>query len=148
MDFDARTLWSLVLVIAAAMGLRYLPRWQARSPFLGPKALKTLLDDGSDIVVLDVRTTGEVAGRSGGIPGATHVPMGDLQARLIARDRDLASLKDQPIWVYCHREGRAARAARMLRDAGFTNVSVLQGGFVGWKRSGYPTERSTAAPSS
>ncbi|MBK8907181.1 MAG: rhodanese-like domain-containing protein [Rhodospirillales bacterium] len=146
MDFDARTLWSLVFVIAAAMGLKYLPRWQARSPFVGPEVLKALLDEGRDIVVLDVRTTGEVAVK-GLVPGATHVAMGDLQARLRARDRELDTLKDQAIWVYCHREGRAARAARMLRDAGFTNVSVLQGGFIGWKRKGYPTERSTAASS-
>jgi rhodanese-related sulfurtransferase len=37
-------------------------------------------------------------------------------------------------------ELRAARAARILRDAGFTDVSVLNGGYRLWRRKGFPLE--------
>ena len=141
MEYDAKTFWSFVLVLTAALAYRYIPRWRAKSPFVEPKIVKQRLDAGDDVVVIDVRTRGEFAGRGGHIPGSVNVPLGDLTARLGARDRDLSPLRDHPIFVHCARELRAARAARALRDAGFTDVSVIKGGIRAWRRSGYSLEQ-------
>ncbi len=141
MEYDAKTIWSFILVLTAALAYRYIPRWRAKSPFVEPGAVKQRLDAGDDVVVIDVRTRGEFAGRGGHIPGAVNVPLTDLAARLSARDRDLATLRDHPVFVHCAGELQASRAARVLRDAGFTDVSVIKGGFRAWRRGAYPLEQ-------
>ena len=140
-QLDARTFWTLVLVLLAGMAYRYIPRWQARSPFVEPAKVKARLDAGEDVVIVDVRTEYEFQGSSGHIEGAVNLPLGDLRARILARDRDLGDLKGQRILVYCQGETRAARAARQLRDAGFTRVMVLKGGFRAWRRARGPIEK-------
>ena len=139
-EFDAETIWVFSLVIAAALAHKYVPRWRARSPFVDPAELKGRRDAGEDVVVLDVRTAGEFQGKGGHLPGAVNLPLADIQARVFAYDRDLSPLKDHPIYVHCGMEQRAARAARTLRDAGFTDVSVVQGGFRAWRRQRFPLE--------
>ncbi len=141
MEYDAKTVWSFILVLTAALAYRYVPRWRARSPFVEPEALKRRLDAGEDVVVIDVRTRSQYAGGPGHIPGAVNVPFGDLAARVGARDRDLSELKDQPVFVHCTGELQASRAARVLRDLGFSDVSVLKGGIRAWRRGGYALER-------
>lgn len=44
------------------------------------EALKEKLDAGEKVLVIDVRTEEEV--KSGSIPGAIHIPMDQLEARL------------------------------------------------------------------
>jgi len=141
MEYDAKTIWSFILVLTAALAYRYVPRWRAKSPFVEPKELKQHLDAGDDVVVIDVRTAGEYAGRGGHIPGSVNVPLGDLAARVGARDRDLAQLKDHPVFVHCAGELQGSRAARVLRDAGFNDVSVMKGGFRAWRRGRYDVEK-------
>jgi rhodanese-related sulfurtransferase len=45
-----------------------------------PDALQQMLDRGEKVLVIDVRTDEEVL--SGSIPGAIHIPMGELEARM------------------------------------------------------------------
>ena len=61
--------------------------------------------------LLDVRTAAEYG--AGHIDGAMLVPVAELGARMneIPRDR--------PVVVYCHSGSRSARAASMLREAGY-----------------------------
>jgi predicted sulfurtransferase len=42
--------------------------------------LKQALDDGATVLLIDVRETHEIA--SGSIPGAIHVPVGELESRM------------------------------------------------------------------
>ena len=140
MEYDAESIWAFALIIVAAVAYKYVPRWRARSPFVEPAELKRRLDAGDDVVILDVRTAGEYAGKGGHLPGAVNLPLADLKARVQARDADLSPLKNHPVYVHCAMELRAARAARALRDAGFTDVSVLNGGFRAWRRQRFPLE--------
>jgi rhodanese-related sulfurtransferase len=50
-------------------------------------ALKALLDKGATVLVIDVRSDEEV--RSGSIPGAVHIPMEQLEARMKDVPRDV-----------------------------------------------------------
>lgn len=55
--------------------------------------LKTELESAKQIVLIDVREKNELA-ESGRIPGALHIPMGQIQKRM--EDYE----KDQPIVFY------------------------------------------------
>jgi rhodanese-related sulfurtransferase len=144
MEYDAKTIWTFILVIAAAVAFRYVPRWRAKSPFVSAVELKKRLDAAEDVVILDVRTRSEFRARGGHMPSAINVPLGDLRARLSARDQDLAPLRNHPVYVHCRDELRAARAARALRDAGFSDVSVVKGGFRRWRRYGFEIEKEAS----
>ncbi|WP_104178250.1 ThiF family adenylyltransferase [Cryobacterium sp. Y50] len=88
--------------------------------------------DGIDnFLVLDVREPNENAESS--IPTAQLLPLGELLTDGVLSDTGRAALpEDTPLIVHCHAGGRAARAAAALREAGFTDVSVLTGGIVAW----------------
>ena len=141
MDLTPSDLASIALVILAVLAMKYVPRWMAGVPFLDAPEVKRRLDEkGGDAVVLDVRTEREYGGRTGHIPGAVNLPVGDLTVRLQAVAGELETLKDHPVFVHCHNETRAARAARALRRAGFSDLSVIKGGIRGWMRHGLPVE--------
>jgi len=58
-------------------GLTGAPQGQREMP---PDALQQMLDRGEKVLVIDVRTDEEV--KSGSIPGAIHIPMDQLEARM------------------------------------------------------------------
>lgn len=80
-----------------------------------------------DAVLLDVREDDEWA--AGHAPDATHVPMGDLPARL----GDLPH--DGTLYVVCRGGGRSARATAYLNANGWDAVNVA-GGMKGWHEAG------------
>ncbi len=79
--------------------------------------------------LLDVREDFEVA--EGMIPGAIHIPMGELNARLDEIDRS------RPVVVVCRSGNRSARVADALTGAGFT-ADTMAGGMIAWQRAGLP----------
>lgn len=95
-------------------------------------ALAAALDRADPVLVLDVRGAEERRGRLGAIPGALNMPLDELAQRLGALPRQ------QPIVVVCKTDKRSARAAAMLRDAGFDAVAVLAGGMERWTAEGRP----------
>jgi len=86
--------------------------------------LKTLMDDGAVLFLLDVREPFErdIAH----IDGSTLIPLGELESRLseLPRDRKLA--------IHCKLGGRSANAVGMLLNAGFTDVWNVTGGITAW----------------
>jgi len=44
--------------------------------------------------------------------------------------------KDEPIYIYCKSGGRSGRASKKLKNAGFTKVYDLEGGFMKWESEG------------
>jgi rhodanese-related sulfurtransferase len=83
-------------------------------------------------VLVDVRTDAEVA--EGMIEGAAHVDFNsaDFAAQMEAT---YGGDKDQAIYLYCRSGGRSGRALSQLKQAGFTNVHHLVGGFMAWSAS-------------
>jgi len=47
--------------------------------------------------------------------------------------------KDTLLVVGCENGERAGQAAEQLLEAGYTDVSVMQGGFAGWREQRLPT---------
>jgi adenylyltransferase/sulfurtransferase len=86
--------------------------------------LKRRIDAGHAPVILDVREPHEVAICR--ISGSRTIPLGELPQRLIELDAGAE------VVVHCRSGARSARAVRLLRDAGFANVTNLAGGILRW----------------
>lgn len=83
-------------------------------------------------VLVDVRTDAEVA--EGMIEGAAHIDFyrADFTAQMEAA---YGENKDQEIYVYCRSGARSGKALNQLKQAGFTHVHHLVGGFMAWSAS-------------
>ena len=90
-----------------------------------PAQSVTTASPGTDIVV-DVRTTAEQ--RRGSIPGACHIPLGDLQSSALD-----ALPRNTRVSVFCQAGARSPIAWSILRRMGFTDVVHLAGGYDAWK---------------
>ena len=84
----------------------------------------------SAALILDVREDFEVA--DGMIPGAVHIPMGQLQERLSELDPAV------PVIAVCRSGNRSARVAEALNNAGYT-ADTMAGGMSAWTTAGLPT---------
>ena len=93
----------------------------------------------ADLVVLDVRERD--AFDAGNIPGARHVPRGQLEIRI---DQVLPDPSTRV--VTCCEFGKISTlAAATMRSMGFSRTVALDGGMKAWREAGYPLE-STPAP--
>jgi molybdopterin/thiamine biosynthesis adenylyltransferase/rhodanese-related sulfurtransferase len=81
---------------------------------------------------LDVREPEEYD--QGAIPGAVHLPRGNLEFQVEGRLPD----KNAPVVVYCAGGVRSAFAAQTMGELGYTDVVSLVGGFNRWKDEGRP----------
>jgi molybdopterin/thiamine biosynthesis adenylyltransferase/rhodanese-related sulfurtransferase len=91
--------------------------------------------------LLDVREPEEY--EQGAVPGAVHVPRGNLEFSVEGRIPD----KNAPVAVYCAGGVRSAFAAKTLQDLGYTDVVSVIGGFNKWKDEGldWATPRALSA---
>ncbi len=94
---------------------------------------RELVDAGEPLVV-DVREQDEWD--EGHIPGAVHIPRGNLESRIERAAPD----PTRPIIVYCSAGNRSAFAAKTLGELGYQDVVSLSGGFTDWKRNGFPVQ--------
>ena len=97
------------------------------------KTLKGMIDGGQDVVVLDIRDKVDFA--MGRIGASINIALDDIDKRWeeLPKDRKV---------VVLDRHGKQVRnAIRYLAYKGFTNLVILENGFVdGWKNLGYPVE--------
>ncbi|MFL5944182.1 MAG: molybdopterin-synthase adenylyltransferase MoeB [Gaiellaceae bacterium] len=94
---------------------------------------RELIDSGEQVVV-DVREQHEWD--EGHIPGAIHVPRGNLESRI---ERAVPE-HDRQVLLYCSQGNRSVFAAKTLEELGYEDVTSLAGGFTDWKRNGYPVQ--------
>ena len=79
----------------------------------------------SDVQVVDLRRDGERA-KDGVLEFAKHIPMNVLVDIDLQKELDVS----KKIILHCKGGGRAARAAKMLREAGIENVDYVRGDFL------------------
>lgn len=128
----------------AFLAARYLAAdWVARQAgirWMDSGTLKDSFDRSGELLVIDVRGTEELAGPLGRIPGAHNIPLGELPARL----EELEPSKRRPLTLVCRTEKRSITAARLFKQAGFTDVCVLRGGMEQWNREGFAIARESS----
>ncbi|WP_216892113.1 rhodanese-like domain-containing protein [Nocardia alni] len=86
-------------------------------------------DAAASAILLDVREDDEW--QLGRAPGAVHIPMADIPARIEELDYD------REIYVVCRQGGRSLQVVRYLTHVGFEAVNVA-GGMVAWQKAGRP----------
>lgn len=85
-----------------------------------------------DVVILDVREDDEF--KSGHIPEAQWIPLGQLSSRL----NELP--KDKTIVAVCRSGNRSGQATEILRQNGF-DAHNMQGGMNSWVQAGFEVEK-------
>ena len=65
-------------------------------------------------------------------PNAKLIPLGEVGLRL----KEIAAYQDKPITVMCRFGRRSAKAVALLQEAGFSQVSNVQGGIQAWEQAG------------
>jgi len=85
-------------------------------------------------LLLDVRSDEEW--RLAHIPGALHVPLSQLDARL----PEVAPDRKRPVVTYCAVGARSLRALPTLDELGYEDAVSMSGGIVAWQELGYPVE--------
>jgi hydroxyacylglutathione hydrolase len=83
------------------------------------------------VAMLDVRGQSEYV--AGHVPGARHIPLGSLAARL-------SELPRVPLVVHCASGVRSVMAVSLLRKAGVTEAINMTGGFREYTETGLPVE--------
>jgi len=107
----------------------------ARVPFIALEELAARIGgNAGGVVVLDVRE--KDAFDAGHVPGALHLPRGQLELRVNSM------LCDPTVKIVtCCEFGKISTlAAATLRDLGFVRSSALDGGMTAWREAGYPLE--------
>jgi glyoxylase-like metal-dependent hydrolase (beta-lactamase superfamily II) len=107
----------------------------AKVPFMSLEELKARTGGNSrDLVVLDIRE--KDAFDAGHVPGARHLPRGQLELRVNSE------LPDPTVRIVaCCEFGKiSVLAAATLRDLGFTRAVALDGGMKAWREADFPLE--------
>jgi membrane protein DedA with SNARE-associated domain/rhodanese-related sulfurtransferase len=141
--------WICGILILAVLAWRYINRTRYMTALrsnlrsaIKVEELKSLLDAGKDIVVLDVRD--EISARATPVilPKARWIPYRAVEERT-------AELPlEKPIVIYCDcPEDQASLAmVDILRHRGATHARALRGGLDEWIAKGFATSQLTFAP--
>lgn len=91
------------------------------------EAFKSAIESG-EYILFDVRTVEEYM--DGHIEGAKSLNFLDAQF-----DKTISNIdKSQKYLIYCKSGGRSAKALEKMKDAGFTHVLELEGGYQNWNK--------------
>ncbi len=136
---------SLVVLIVGALALyiayKYIHRQlllrELRIARITADELKQLMDDGREVMIVDLRQPLDVQVDPYSIPGALRMAVEELEQRHheIPRDRDVI------LYCACPNEVTAARMALLLKKNGITRVRPLVGGVGAWRERKYPLEQ-------
>lgn len=126
-----RTFSKFIVSLFLLMGCSFV---QAGDELVSPKAASSLIAD-KKAVIIDVREDDEW--NMVHIAGAVHIPLNQLDARL----PELQQYKDTTVITQCRSGKRSLKALEVLKSAGFSKVSSMDGGIVAWSKDGLATQQ-------
>lgn len=89
-----------------------------------PLDVQERIKRGESLQIIDVREDSEVA--QGKIPGAKHIPLGQIPARVNEIDPNREAI------MVCRSGGRSGRACEFLMQSGYQHVKNMMGGMSAW----------------
>ena len=94
---------------------------------VSPKEVYDALQEDTALQLIDVRTPQEY--------GVTRLKTSQNICVTTPGFKEAAAKLDKslPVYVYCKKGGRSARASEILADMGFTQIYDLQGGITNWE---------------
>jgi len=90
-------------------------------------------------LIVDVRDDDAYA--DGHILGAKHISYEQLKAE---QAKSLTKHKDKPVILVCDNGLYSTRVGSWLKQHGFADVTVLEGGMQGWRQANLPVRRPKA----
>jgi len=127
--------WLLILVALVSGGMLIWPMLgKARGGGVSTQEAVRLINR-EKAVLVDVCEPDEFA--AGHAAGARNVPLGSLEG-----SKALPSNKALPLVLLCPSGARAARAAGVLRKAGYEHAVAVTGGTAAWRDASLPVEKS------
>jgi rhodanese-related sulfurtransferase len=88
--------------------------------------LKTRMDSGEDLIIIDVREPHEFEEFN---IGARLIPLGTLPNVI----EELEDLKDEEIILHCRSGARSGQAKAYMQSIGFNKVRNMLGGVLDWQ---------------
>ena len=94
---------------------------------VSPQEVYDALQEDTSLQLIDVRTPEEY--------GVTHLKTSQNICVTTPGFKEKAAKLDKflPVFVYCKKGGRSARASEILAEMGFTQIFDLQGGINNWE---------------
>ena len=108
--------------------------------------LNGLIVEEKNMVILDVSDK-EVVEKRGSVPGALNVSLGSLYFKADAEvpddyKDDRIQNREKKVVMTCTIGACAAIGGKLLKDMGFKDIVLLEGGTEAWKKSGYALEKN------
>ena len=103
--------------------------------------LKGMMDNGSEVVLVDLRGALDHEADPYTIPGALRMTTEELEQR----HRDIPRHSEVILFCACPNEATAAKMALLLRRNGITKVRPLAGGIDAWRERDFPLEAQPSA---
>ncbi len=94
---------------------------------ISPEELKSRLDAGEKVNIVDVREPHEHAEFN---IGGILLPLGQVQTMQID---DIEAMKEEEVILYCRSGNRSGQACLFLDALGFKNTKNLTGGMLAWQ---------------
>jgi rhodanese-related sulfurtransferase len=137
----------LLVLIIACLSAYILYKYIGRRRFLRElriaritvEELKEKMDDGEELMVVDLRHPLDFDADPETIPGAFRIDAKELEEKndRLPRDREVI------LYCTCPNEATSARLALLLRRQGIKHIRPLQGGLEAWREQGYPVATVT-----
>ena len=136
-------IWFLIF-LAAAMAAYLIYRYMKRQrilrelniPKISTEDLRRMVDNNEDVMIIDLRSTLDIAASPYAIPGAIQMSMEELKGKLqeIPKDKEIA------LYCACPNEATSATAALLLQKNGIIKARPLAGGVEAWRRDNLPVK--------
>ena len=129
----------VMLALALLALVAFLPRLIGsirKGAMLNITNLKQRMDEGEDILLLDVRTAEDYNGEQGHVAGSTLLPLEELEQRI----DELNDYYEKTVVTICRTDRKSAKAAQILAEKGFADVHVAKMGMTDWIKKSYPVE--------
>jgi rhodanese-related sulfurtransferase len=107
----------------------------AQATFITPEVLQSKLVLGERLALLDLRSAGDFA--TAHISGSRWLSRGNLDLQI----EQVVPHKATPLILMCRKGKLSPLSVPTLRNMGYQQVAVLQGGFDAWKASPFPVEQ-------
>ncbi|PXW29373.1 rhodanese-like domain-containing protein [Paraburkholderia caballeronis] len=92
----------------------------------------TQLINRRNAVVIDLRAAADFT--NGHLPSARHLQFSELDAKI----GQFVKNKSNPVLLVCQTGQQSHKALRIVKDAGYAEVHVLDGGVNAWQQAGMP----------
>ena len=131
----------VVVLFVLAFGLTAAQGQQAAVDFISVEELKAKMARNDPVLVIDVRSADGFANSTTTVKGSYHFKVRHLKYRSqFPPFKDLPRNGEIVTYCTCPKDEASITAAQILRESGFTNVRVLQGGWNEWMKANGPVQ--------